>query len=91
MMVDRSLYEAVGGLSNQYVQGGYEDSDFRLRLTQKGHEHSYMPGGRALPPRGPVVSAGCARRVTDYNKWLNSERWSEQIEVLMRQHPGLEG
>ena len=44
MMVERELYERMGGLSHRYLQGGYEDSDFCLRLIDEGREHWYMPG-----------------------------------------------
>jgi hypothetical protein len=30
-------------------------------------------------------------RVTDYNKWLHTELWGEQIELVMAEYPGVEG
>ena len=43
MMIDRVLYEELGGLTRLYVQGDYEDSDLCLRLSQAGRENWYLP------------------------------------------------
>ena len=67
MMVDRDLYEEVGGLSHAYVQGGYEDSDLCLRLIELGRQQLVHARRRALPPRGAVLSrpsSGSSRPTT---------------------------
>ena len=43
LMVDRALYEEVGGLRHEYIlQGGYEDSDLCLRLIDRGRRNWYL-------------------------------------------------
>ena len=42
LMVERALYERSGGLPDDYVQGGYEDSDLCLRLIEAGRRNWYM-------------------------------------------------
>ena len=37
MMIDRELYERIGGLRGMYVQGDFEDSDRCLRLAEAGY------------------------------------------------------
>jgi GT2 family glycosyltransferase len=91
MMIDRELFQSVGGLSNQYVQGGYEDSDFCMRLTQEGREHWYMPSVELYHLEDQSYPQEMRWRVTDYNKWLHSKLWADQIERLTEQYPGLEG
>jgi GT2 family glycosyltransferase len=91
MMIDCDLYQSIGGLSNQYVQGGYEDSDFCLRLAQEGRENWYMPSVELYHLEDQSYPQEVRWRVTDYNKWLHSERWGDQIGRLMDQYPGLEG
>ena len=41
-MVERELYDQVGGLRRSYVQGGYEDSDLCLRLIEAGRRNWYL-------------------------------------------------
>ena len=45
LMIDRALYDEVGGLREDYVQGGYEDSDLCLRLIEAG-PRQLVPGRR---------------------------------------------
>jgi GT2 family glycosyltransferase len=91
MMIDRDLFESIGGFSNQYVQGGYEDSDFCVRLTQKGRENWYIPSVELYHLEDQSYPQDLRWRVTDYNKWLHSELWAHDIERLMEQYAGLEG
>ena len=55
-----------------YVQGDYEDSDLCLRLIEAGRENWYLPGRRALPPRGTVVHADLRLPANRYNVWLHT-------------------
>jgi GT2 family glycosyltransferase len=91
MMIDRELFQSVGGFSYQYVAGGYEDSDLCLRLMQEGREQWYMPSVELYHLEDQSYPKEVRWRVTDYNKWFHSERWGEQIEHVMAQYPGPEG
>ena len=91
MMIRRDLYERVGGLSYRYVQGGYEDSDFCLRLMEEGSEHWYMPGAELYHLEDQSYPKDDRKRATVYNMWLHTELWNEQMERVMQQYPGLDG
>jgi GT2 family glycosyltransferase len=91
LMIDRGLYEGVGGLSHQYVQGGYEDSDLCLRLGLKGYEHWYMPNAELYHLEEKSYPKHLRKQVTAYNMWLQTELWGDQIERLMEQYPSPEG
>ena len=89
LMVSRELYERVGGLSYRYVQGGYEDSDFCLRLLEEGAEQWYMPGAELYHLEDQSYPKDVRERATRYNMWLHTELWDERMERLMQQFPGL--
>ena len=91
MMVERDLYERVGGLSHRYVQGGYEDSDLCLRLIEEGREHWYMPGAELYHLEDQSYPKDDRQRTTFYNMWLHTELWNESMERVMQQHQGLDG
>jgi O-antigen biosynthesis protein len=91
LMIQRDLYERAGGLSYRYVQGGYEDSDFCLRLLEDGAEHWYMPGAELYHLENQSYPRDDRKRTTGYNMWLHTELWNEQMEHVMQQYPGLDG
>ena len=43
LMVHRHLFEALGGVCEDYIVGDYEDSDFCLRLHAAGAQTMYVP------------------------------------------------
>lgn len=83
LMVDRHLFEKVGGLSSAYVQGDYEDSDLCLRLTQEGLENWYLPTVELYHLEGGSYPDESRRLTTRYNRWLHTQRWNRQISELM--------
>ncbi len=91
MMVARELYESVGGLSHRYVLGGYEDSDFCLRLTDEGRDQWYMPGAELYHLEDQSYPRDLRKRATRYNMWLHSRLWGERMERVMKEHPGAWG
>ena len=42
-MLQRELFEKLGGWDESYVQGDYEDSDLCLRAYQRGCQNWYLP------------------------------------------------
>ena len=86
LMVDRHLYEAAGGLSHAYVQGGYEDSDFCLRLIELGKQNWYMPGAELYHLEAQSFPSGPRKLVTKYNQWLHTRLWGDRIEQVCRQY-----
>jgi O-antigen biosynthesis protein len=91
MMVERGLYERVGGLSHRYLVGGYEDSDFCLRLIEESREHWYMPGAELYHLENQSYPAELRKLTSGYNRWLHTELWGERMEHVMAQYPGLSG
>ena len=83
MMIDRALYEEVGGLPHHYVQGDYEDSELCLRLAAAGRESWYLPSVELYHLEGQSYVADARRVPSEYNMWLHSSLWKEQIERSM--------
>ena len=84
MMVERALYEQVGGLSDGYVDGGYEDSDFCIRLIDAGRHNWYMADVELFHLEAqsyPIDVSGRRRRTT---RWLHTHLWDDRIEEIMR-------
>jgi len=88
MMVARDLYEQMGGLSHRYVQGGYEDTDFCLRVTDEGREHWYMPGAELYHLEAQSYPQGLRHHAARYNRWLHTELCGGHIAQVMAQHDG---
>jgi len=83
MMVDRGLYGELGGLSDSYVEGGYEDSDFCVRLIEAGRHNWYMAEVELFHLE--AQSYRTEFRVADvYNAWLQTHRWDGRIGEIMR-------
>jgi GT2 family glycosyltransferase len=79
-LTEASLYRELGGLSADYVKGGYEDADFCMRLHERGLETWYVSEvelyhleGRSNVP----VDNDMSNR---FNAWLFNQRWAERIE-----------
>ena len=91
LMIERSLYEEVGGLSPQYVQGGYEDCDLCLCLIEEERENWYIPDAELYHLEGQSYPTDLRNRVTGYNRWLLTELWGDLIQQVMEKHPDPEG
>jgi GT2 family glycosyltransferase len=84
MMVDRAIYEELGGLSGVYVQGDYEDSDLCLQLWQRGRTNWYMPDAELYHLEGQSYAPEVRRPANRYNMWLHTHLWGEKIAELMK-------
>jgi hypothetical protein len=79
LMIDRALFDRVGGLPGIYVEEGYEGSDLCLQLAEQRLECWYLPDVElyhAQVPRGPEERRPAAER---YDRWLHSHRWGDQL------------
>jgi GT2 family glycosyltransferase len=83
MLIDRDLYDEVGGLPLHYVQGDFEDSELCLRLAEAGRENWYLPEVELYHLEGQSYVPGVRRVPSEYNMWLHSELWGDKIEKLM--------
>jgi GT2 family glycosyltransferase len=82
-MVERALYRELGGFSDTYVEGGYEDSDFCIRLLEAGRRNWYVADVELFHLE--AQSYRTEFRVADvYNRWLQTHRWNERIGQIMR-------
>jgi GT2 family glycosyltransferase len=86
MMIERDLYESVGGLHEGYVQGGYEDSDLCLRVIEAGRQNWYLADVELYHLEAQSLPIH-ARHTTVYNAWLQTHLWHEHIAAVMAAAP----
>ncbi|WP_025662029.1 glycosyltransferase family 2 protein [Rhizobium sp. IBUN] len=82
----RDTYESVGGYTEDYVIGDYEDSDLCLKIRRLGLQIVYEPAAclyhfeRRSIRRSQDYMRGVA---SQYNSWLHTQRWDDDITELM--------
>jgi GT2 family glycosyltransferase len=84
MLVDRKLYEDIGGFPTHYVQGDFEDSELCLRLSGAGRVNWYMPAAELYHLEGQSYVPGVRRVPSEYNRWLHTALLGERIEQAMK-------
>jgi GT2 family glycosyltransferase len=82
LMISAELYRSLGGLRGVYVQGDYEDSDLCLRLAELGLDRWFYPDVELYHLEGQSYALADRRPTTEYNAWLHTHLWKEQIESL---------
>lgn len=88
LMIDRELWEEVGGLRGTYVQGDYEDTDLCLRLREAGHDTWYLPEVELYHLEGQSYALETRHAMSRYNVWLHTRLWDAEIEAAMAAQPG---
>ena len=86
LVTRRGLFEKVGGFTEDYVIGDYEDSDLCLKLRALGTQIAYVPSAELyhLERRSIRQSGDYMQGVaSQYNSWLHQQRWGETMEALM--------
>jgi GT2 family glycosyltransferase len=86
LMIETELYNRAGGLSGAYIRGDYEDTDLCLRLAEKGLTCWYLPQVELYHLEGQSYADADRERASQYNRWLHSHLWCEQ---LTRQERGV--
>jgi len=87
LLMSRGLFRTIGGFSEDYVIGDFEDSDLCLRIRAEGCEIVYEPRVELyhLERRSISRHTGYTRGVASlYNGWLHAGRWSDAMADLMR-------
>lgn len=87
----RETYERVGGFAEDYVIGDYEDSDLCLKIRRLGLQIAYEPAACLyhLERRSIRRSQDYMRGVaSQYNSWLHTQRWEDDISDLMANQTG---
>ncbi|WEK03642.1 MAG: glycosyltransferase family 2 protein [Candidatus Devosia phytovorans] len=82
----RDIFEKVGGFTEDYVIGDYEDSDLCLKIRAAGFEIAYVPSAELyhLERRSISSSSDYMQGVaSQYNSWLHEQRWSDAMAELM--------
>ena len=82
MMVERVLFDRLGGFATLYVDGGYEDSDFCIRLVHEGKRNWYLADVELyhLEAQSFFIHA---RLANPCNVWIQTHLWNDRIERLM--------
>lgn len=86
LVTRKDIFDLVGGFSEDYIIGDYEDSDICLKIRQIGFTIHYEPDvalyhfERRSICRSTDYMRGLA---SQYNSWLHTERWDEDIVELM--------
>ena len=86
LLVHRRLFEAVGGICEDYIVGDYEDSDFCLRLHTIGARTDYVPAAELFhfERRSISLHKGYSGTLAcRYNRRLHHQRWDGTIAELM--------
>jgi GT2 family glycosyltransferase len=84
LLISLELFRELGGLRGAYVQGDYEDSDLCLRLAEAGYESWYCPDVALYHLEGQSYPTELRRATSEFNKWLHTHLWSEQLGALVR-------
>lgn len=85
ILVRAAAFEAVGGFSESYIIGDYEDSDLCLKLRAAGWEIGYRPEAELFHLERQSIQKhdGYMRGVAClYNRRLHSGRWADLMERL---------
>lgn len=83
LLTDRRLFEDLGGLRGQFLQGDYEDSDYCLRLRTTGRDVWYAADIELLHLEGMSYPSELRASVGRYNKWLHTQLWDGVISDVM--------
>jgi GT2 family glycosyltransferase len=86
MVMRRNLAGEVGGFSEDYIIGDFEDSDLCLKLKQRGLtcmitdecQLYHLERKSQAPP-----SHGWRRNITLYNAWVHQRRWGDALEGVV--------
>ena len=84
MMIERALYEELGGLRRFFVRGDYEDFDICLRLIESGRENWYLPDVELYHLEAQSYAESERYFANRYNMWVHSHLWGERIAQIVR-------
>jgi GT2 family glycosyltransferase len=80
LLIERQLFERLGGFSVDYVKGGYEDADLCMRIQEQGLETWYIPEVELFHLEGRSYVPSPSDMSNRFNAWLFDRRWGKQIE-----------
>jgi len=87
MMIARDKYEAVGGISEQYVIGDFEDTDLALRCRRQGWRNWFLAEAALMHMERASIEGHASYSqapVDAYNGWLHTTLWGADIAEIQR-------
>jgi len=84
MLVERALYEEVGGFRACFVKGDFEDSDLCLRFEERGRPSWYFADVALYHLEGQSYESSSRMHAWRYNAWLHTYLWGKTIDELMQ-------
>lgn len=94
LMVRRALFEAVDGLSEDYIVGDYEDSDLCLKLRRAGASIIYEPAAELwhFERRSIGLHSGYSGTLASlHNRRLHAARWEGEMAALTERYDSERG
>jgi GT2 family glycosyltransferase len=94
LMVRRALFEAVDGLTEDYVVGDYEDSDLCLKLRRAGAAIMFQPEAELwhFERRSIGLHAGYTGTLaSSHNRRLHAARWGSEMAALTKRYDAVKG
>jgi GT2 family glycosyltransferase len=86
ILVSRAVYDQVGGITEDYVIGDFEDSDFCLKLRAQGLSCWYESTVELyhFERRSILRHDGYTRTIaSEVNRWLHAQRWDAAMAAAM--------
>jgi GT2 family glycosyltransferase len=83
MLLHRGAFDDVGGFTEDYVIGDYEDSDLCLKIRKADFDIKYVPDASLYHFERKSISTHTDYMLgvaTQYNAWLHASRWRDMLE-----------
>jgi len=87
IVTPRALFESVGGFTEDYVIGDYEDSDLCLKIATSGRKIAFVPDVELyhLERKSMSLNSEYMRGIAwQYNCALHTERWGTLMAAQMQ-------
>lgn len=82
LLIERELYRDLGGLTVDYVKGGYEDAELCMRLAERELEAWYVPEVELFHLEGRSYVPSETDMSNRFNAWLFDQRWGGKLADL---------
>ncbi|HVD41641.1 MAG TPA: glycosyltransferase [Solirubrobacterales bacterium] len=79
LLLERELFDDLGGFSPDYVKGGYEDVELCMRIQERGLETWYVPEVELYHLEGRSYVPSATDMSNRFNAWLFDQRWGERL------------
>jgi O-antigen biosynthesis protein len=86
LMVPRDLFEALGGFSNDFAPGYYEDTDLCFRVREAGRRVVVQPTSRVLHHQGVTSGVDVAGSGMKRYQRINQRKFLERWRHVLQHH-----